>query len=668
MKRLTCIVVYGMVLAFATKGDASEVQVNAQDLRSALIELSAETGLTIVAPDQLIEGRKSPGAYGSPHANEALNSILQGTGLQARFQNTTAVIVSQGNNDPFDLGTITIGAAASASEGVFDLFEEERSIQTLNAEELEKQNITDLGDALERTPNVFVTGRREPIALQLSVRGISNLGGGFSGPTVGLFVDGVLLNSVVAFGNANPPLFDVESVDVFLGPQTTTFSRITTAGAVNVVTKKPTDKLEFSLEGDIGRFDTGSDFAGSTTLVGNVPLLKDGRLSARLVVFETRNDGFISTRGRDLVGRPTDKISDKSSSVRLSLRSRPREDLTLDFQFTYTEVEYDSIWGSLTNLNLLQLGQYVAFVDPAGPERADDYLARFEVAYDTDIGTFKSMTSFRGSYTASDTDAELVPTIDLSNAGFNRNIDTLSQEFTYTGLPLEIGALPGEVTMNAGLSVSYTETFGAQIITFGPAISNLVPGVTPEEFGGSYGYSRQRALNTGLYGDIAWRPTPPLELSAGLRFAYDRFKFERESVGVGLSNLLGLAEVAPFASVETAFTAFSPRVAVSYDWSDTLTTYASYSEGQRPGGVSLFSDPTGLAVNFYDKEITRNVELGVRSLFYDGLLGVNATAFFTKIEDFQLPVEVIFPGTLIPPRSLVDNVGDGTAVTLSSAP
>ncbi|HEV2364822.1 MAG TPA: TonB-dependent receptor [Caulobacteraceae bacterium] len=50
--------------------------------------------------------------------------------------------------------------------------------------------------------------------------------------------------------------YDTENVEVFRGPQGTLFGRNATGGAVDVITRKPTDKFEGYIDGEYGNYDT----------------------------------------------------------------------------------------------------------------------------------------------------------------------------------------------------------------------------------------------------------------------------------------------------------------------------------------------------------------------------------------------------------------------------
>lgn len=73
--------------------DAFSVNVPAQSLSGALRALSRQTGLEIVFTPALVEGRRSPGINGHMTARAALDRLLAGSGLSARFDDGAAVLV-----------------------------------------------------------------------------------------------------------------------------------------------------------------------------------------------------------------------------------------------------------------------------------------------------------------------------------------------------------------------------------------------------------------------------------------------------------------------------------------------------------------------------------------------------------------------------------------------
>ena len=71
----------------------------------------------------------------------------------------------------------------------------------------------------------------------------------------------------MASGSANPPLDDIERIEILRGPQGTYFGRNATGGAVNVVTRKPDANPMAKVRVGYGSFETISVGA-----LGNVPV------------------------------------------------------------------------------------------------------------------------------------------------------------------------------------------------------------------------------------------------------------------------------------------------------------------------------------------------------------------------------------------------------------
>ena len=71
---------------------------------------------------------------------------------------------------------------------------------------------------------------------------------------------------------------------------------------------------------------------------------------------------------------------------------------------------------------------------------------------------------------------------------------------------------------------------------------------------------------------------------------------------------------------------------------DTLTTYASYSEGFKSGGFDMRGDVvlTPDTVNGYDAETVTTYELGLKGSAFDGRASFNAAVFYSDYSDQQI--------------------------------
>jgi iron complex outermembrane receptor protein len=79
---------------------------------------------------------------------------------------------------------------------------------------------------------------------------------------------------------------------------------------------------------------------------------------------------------------------------------------------------------------------------------------------------------------------------------------------------------------------------------------------------------------------------------------------------------------------------FTPRVALDYQFTDSLMGYVSYSQGFRSGGWNGRATTPG-SIGPYDPEIVDSYEIGFRSDLLDGTLRLNATAFLSDYDDKQ---------------------------------
>jgi iron complex outermembrane receptor protein len=127
-------------------------------------------------------------------------------------------------------------------------------ISVLSSETLETQRIYRVQDMQQLVPSVnvaYVHARQSSI----SIRGLGNnpASDGLEG-SVGVYLDNVYLGRP---GMAVFDLLDVEQLEVLRGPQGTLFGKNTTAGVLNITTRKPTFHQEAACSRRWARTATG---------------------------------------------------------------------------------------------------------------------------------------------------------------------------------------------------------------------------------------------------------------------------------------------------------------------------------------------------------------------------------------------------------------------------
>jgi iron complex outermembrane recepter protein len=130
----------------------------------------------------------------------------------------------------------------------------------------------------------------------------------------------------------NGQYFDVDRVEVSRGPQSTSYGRAATGGAVNIITSKPNlEEFQARASFDYGTYDTMKP-----ELMVNVPLI-DNVLGIRIAALGVFHDGYekndynVATDGQVYPGKVDNRINGQgTASGRFSVRFEPNDDTTID--------------------------------------------------------------------------------------------------------------------------------------------------------------------------------------------------------------------------------------------------------------------------------------------------------------------------------------------------
>ena len=169
------------------------------------------------------------------------------------------------------------------------------AVQVLSTDMIQKHAADDMGDMDKWVPGLVVSSD-SPTQPHYQLRGIgaSDFGVG-TDPAVGVYVDGVY---AARSGASFLAFDDVERIEVLKGPQGTLLGRSSAAGAISIVTKKPTDLLEGSLDVRLGN-EGKERYEGML----NVPLAEG--MAMRFNLVSNRSDGYLTdaTTGQDAQSR-----------------------------------------------------------------------------------------------------------------------------------------------------------------------------------------------------------------------------------------------------------------------------------------------------------------------------------------------------------------------------
>lgn len=503
------------------------------------------------------------------------------------------------------------------------------AVSAFSVESLEDGKVESLLNLDGKVPNVVLAPvGAYPFASAFYIRGLgyADVESSFE-PSVGVELDGVYLSRNVG---AVQDFFDIGGVTILRGPQGTLYGRNTIGGVVSVQSRRPSFDFGARAQatfGSNGRQELRAGVEGA--------LIED-KLAGKFSFLTKTYDGYIKNYdGRDMGAQDV-------TSMRGALLWTP----TASFDATLI-VDYTKDKGTGTAFENASLPSMVlpGFGEPADTDGdpflshvGDDIFSDLEALGVTlnanwDLGPVKltSITGYRKTDTEVLSDFDGTPT-PFMTVHRDETHDQFSQELRLAS------NTDGPLTYVVG-AYYMTQEYDIATGQFGTVFGSPTAGSTI--------YTQQKADSWAVFGQADYEVLPGLTVTAGGRYSKEEKTFTTQPLFYPNAE-----------TFEASFDDFSPKVGVSYKWSDTLMTYAQYSRGFRAGG---FNGRAGsfLAVGPYDSETVDSYEVGVKSDLFNRRLRLNAAVFTSDYQDMQQSVQQLIPGTLIN-QTLVANVGAAT--------
>ena len=583
---------------------------------------------------------------------------------------------------------------------------------------LQDTGVRDIKDLTLLTPGLIVTSTSNESSTTARIRGIGTVGDnpGLES-SVGVVIDGVYRpRNGVGFGD----LGELERIEVLKGPQGTLFGKNTSAGVINVVTKKPTFDFGSDIELTAGNYGA---LEGSASLNG--PIAGDV-VAGRIFAAVRERDGFLDVR-RGAGPRSEDEDFDRNFyTARGQLLIKPSEAFDLRLVADYTEREENCCAAPqavltpttavLAVLNAISPGsvsnpadpfERIAFSDQSTTQDVEEKGLSAEFNWDFDAATLTSLTAWRDweIISAQDSDFTTVDILHRDANGENGNeFEQLSQEIRLAGETDRLNWLVGAFYADEELTSRNQLLYGAHFRTYYNALlqNALAPfpaSAWPANLGTQDVYE-QESKTWALFTNNSFAITDTLELTVGVRYTDESKDLDTQYVnqhgGVGCSILrntpaflaspaaptifgIGCATYADpiFNNLATAQTIdeneWSGTAKLAYRFTDELMVYGSYARGYKASGFNLDRErtgssalnpgtPGGIAADTdtgFDKELVDSYEVGMKTQWLDNSLLLNGAVFYQDYEDFQLNT---FTGIQFVVTSLPQVVSQGVDV------
>lgn len=556
------------------------------------------------------------------------------------------------------------------------------AVNAFNADTIETAGINDAGDLAILTPALNINVNTNPFAARMVIRGVGTAQTDPAlEPSVGLFIDGIYLGRT---GLGMSDLTDIERIEVLQGPQGTLYGKNTNAGAISVITKKPSfEKSEGYIEASVGNYSMNKLTASiSGPLTQNLAYRLSGNINQR--------DGYYdNSAGVDFNDADDWNIQGK-------LQWEPTESLSILLSGSRVERDTtccgaDAVQDESVNNELVAQGLSPDSNDPYDynvQSNADNRFAMesdllsMTIDYDTGWGAIKSITAWNDySYRVDqDPDRSELDILTLSNDKYSG--DSFSQELRFTASPSDnVDYMLGVFYLEQHTKRGGDEPFvfiGDDIITIGS--QQDLPFPLPFNFLVQPGDSLtvdmdQDAETIAFFGQGTWHIGDQWHITGGLRWSDEEKKSDLFSQTYSTAFSYQILGASFLDSVSTPIDATLERSSDNVDWmlraaldiGDDSMVYASAGTGTKSGG---FQTVNGAADDReFDDEDTTTYELGVKSTLLDARLRINAAAFYSEIENFQAQRQLETGiGTYVSNESKVETSGVDLQVEAAPMP
>jgi len=553
------------------------------------------------------------------------------------------------------------------------------SLSAFTGDALDVRAIEDMADLQFSVPNLLDDGAR------IAIRGIGNNAiSSTAEGGLGYHFNGVYVNRPQT---RSSDYFDIERVEVLRGPQGTLYGRNTTAGVINIISKKPTEELGGDLSLILGNYDTVKARGAI-----NIPLTDNVR--QRFAGSYNKRDGYNENiyNGNDVDGRD-------SYELRSSTAFDFGDNTTADLVISYLKEDSDranqtkgtctkdathgcsaltagfespdvsgSLWqllnGGRLDYALFPAGDY--FADTVNPSDYRKVNMDQDPTYEVEqlgisleikhtVGDY-TLTSLTGYY---DTESDIF-------ADFDRFVPSVPLNFPVTykadGKKVETTTViksgrrdlvdADQFTQEFQISSEYDGSFNFLLGAFYYTEENVASAQFTHPtlaFLQQNGFPDHPNLESyvietdpgetdslALFGEGYFDLTEQTRLTVGLRYTDDE-----KSIRTRASLLAPDKE---WDEAKADWQETTGKATIEHFFNDDSMLYATIARGYKAGGLNPGGAGEAAGGEEFEPEYINQFEIGTKNTFMDGRLRANLSAFFYDYEDMQIGTVVAASG------------------------
>jgi iron complex outermembrane receptor protein len=515
------------------------------------------------------------------------------------------------------------------------------AVTAISGDELETKRLHDLPQLTLAVPSLQITTDNA-----FSLRGIgSQIYASNVDSSVGVMVDDVSLGVPLFMSNA--AFVDIAQVEALTGPQGLLFGRNSSAGLLNIITKRPIlGETSGEVSGEFDYRDTvpGSKTGGSATLILNLPTSSTSALRINLLQSDQSpiTDAKVNTS-------PDYQANQLRTMAKAKWLWQPNDDVSAYFIGDFSRERglggiWDDSWRTVAPNGLDAADVAAEGVTPGtknlyrginGPDFRSVDTGGLSFTFTDKLSSALTLTNILAwrHYTLHfnlDVDFSSASVLDINqgNQNYNQYSDELRLTFNSARFDGQVG-LYGFYSKNGGDSL-FDGTGGSpfQHLFYSQNSSDL----------------SDRSL--AAYGQGNFHATDALTLIAGARVTNDHLTVDEEADNFGclgqpfgptgpclpFVTLLGPPQTV---SASGSHTNFSYKLGPQYQLTPDTMVYATWSTGYK--GPAMNTNLAFVGQNPYLKpETVQDLEAGFKSTLLGDRLRLNISAFLEKFKDFQV--------------------------------
>jgi catecholate siderophore receptor len=610
------------------------------------------SGVSVSLAMEPLASLQSPGVSGVFTVEQALEQLLMGTALSFRFTAPGAVLIDIGGQAESVSVTATAPGVQSPKYQV-PLRDIAQTIAVIPRAVMDEQGATTLSEALRNVPGITLQageggGSSNTAGDMFNMRGFN--------ASNSLFVDGVRDDGLIS-----RDVFNLEQVEVFLGPTGSDIGRGTAAGYVNMQTKSPHAGSSYA-----ATFSAGTAEQSRLTADANWARPMDHQGSwASKAAFRLN----VLWQDSGVPGRDEVKLESRAVAPSLTLGLGTTTRVTLASQIVRQDNLPDygvpgAAWSEpLTPTSTLapapvdQRNFYGSTGYDYDKGSQNSYTARVEHDVNRNL-TLRNQTRYNQTHreavisavqnvAAYNPDTHLVT---IARQGNDRENSVMSNQTSIAGR-FATGGL--RHASNVSVEVTSEEQFAPALTGMGTRAPVDIFRPNPMDPIAGYAPSRTNAFSRGNTNTVALSGFDSVELndrfqvSGGLRWEYYDTHFRSQD-----------AAGAATAELEGAGGLVSGKASVLFRINNAGNAYVSYGTSVTPPGnanFNLSAQANNQNNPNVDPQESVNFEIGSKWDFGNGRLSLNGAAFRTKNTNVIFTVDA----TAVPP---LYNQDDGQLV------